>query len=100
MGHRQHQKHQYWLQLKDLIHKLQPNCIFIANNAKDFQNYDIIGYEYLWLMKANPEIAGPPVENINVPELCDFIDSGGRWFWHTGEIKLQEAEKIGTMLKL
>jgi len=89
-----------WLQLKDLVHKLQPNCVVIANNSKDYNNTDVIGYEYPWLLKKNPENAVPPVGNINVSELCDCIDADGRWFWHTGEIKLQEAEKIGEMLKL
>jgi alpha-L-fucosidase len=90
----------YWLQLKNLVHNLQPNCIVIANNAKDYQNSDIIGYEYPWLMKASPEKAVPPVGNTNVSELCDCIDAGGRWFWHTGEKSLQKAEKIGSILKL
>jgi alpha-L-fucosidase len=90
----------YWLQLKDLVHKLQPNCVVIANNAKDYQNSDIIGYEYPWLMNVSPENAVPPAGNKDVSELCDCIDAGGRWFWHTGEIKLQEAEKISVMLKL
>ena len=91
---------QYWLQLKALIHKLQPKCIVIANNADNYQNTDIISYEYPWRLQASPEKAVPPSGNKDVAELSDCIDAGGRWFWHTGEISLQKAEKLAGMLKL
>jgi alpha-L-fucosidase len=91
---------QYWLQLKALIHKLQPNCIVLANNSDNYQNSDIIGYEYPYRMQVNPEKAVPPVGNVDISELCDCVDAGGRWFWHTGEIKLQDAGKIADMINL
>ncbi|MBN1819945.1 MAG: alpha-L-fucosidase [Prolixibacteraceae bacterium] len=88
-----------WLQLKTLVHKLQPECIVIANNADNYTDSDIIGYEYPWRIQANPETAIPPQENTNVSELCDCIDANGIWFWHTGEIKLLEAEDVAARLK-
>jgi len=91
---------QYWPQLKALIHKLQPDCIVLANNSDNHRNSDIIGYEYPYRMQVNPESAIPPPGNKEVAELCDCIDADGRWFWHTGEIKLQEAEKLGDMINL
>lgn len=89
-----------WLQLKELINTLQPNCIVLGNNADNYQISDIISYEYPWRMQVNPETAVPPVGNKYTSELCDCIDGNGRWFWHTGEIKLQEAEKLANMLNL
>jgi|WetSurMetagenome_2_1015567.scaffolds.fasta_scaffold28573_2 alpha-L-fucosidase len=91
---------QYWLQLKALVHKLQPNCIVLANNADSYQYSDIIGYEYPYLKQASPDKAVPPPGNKNASELCDCIDAGGRWFWHTGEKQVQKADVIGNMIKL
>ena len=51
-------------------------------------------------MNVNPANAVPPSGNKDISELCDCIDARGRWFWHSGETKLQDAEKIGTMIKL
>jgi alpha-L-fucosidase len=91
---------QYWLQLKELINKLQPECIVIANNADNYTDSDIIGYEYPWRVQVNPQTATPSSGNTNVSELCDCIDAGGRWFWHSGEIVLKNSNKIADMLKL
>ena len=91
---------QYWQQLKALIHKLQPNCVVLANNANTYKNSDIISYEYPWMKQSNPEKAVPPSENKEVGELSDCIDAGGRWFWHTGEIKLQKVDVLYNMIKL
>ncbi len=90
----------YWLQLKALINKLQPNCIVLANNADNYVDSDIIGYEYPYWIKANPAKALPPKENKNVSEVCDCIDADGIWFWHTGKVTLQSAHQIADMLKL
>ena len=51
-------------------------------------------------MQVSPEKAFPPAENKNISELTDCIDSGGRWFWHTGEVKLQNAEVLAARIKL
>jgi len=90
----------YWLQLKALIHKLQPDCIVVANNSENYIDSDIISYEYPWRMQSNPGKALPPSGNKNVSELCDCIDADGRWFWHTGRIKLQEANVLCNRIKL
>jgi len=91
---------QYWLQLKSLIHKLQPDCIVVANNSENYKVSDIISYEYPWRIQSNPGKALPPSENKEVSELCDCIDAGGRWFWHTGEIKLQKVDILSSRIKL
>ena len=91
---------QSWLRLKSLVHKLQPDCIVVANNSENYKESDIISYEYPWRMQANPRKALPPPGNKDVSELCDCIDANGRWFWHTGEIKLQEAGIIADRIKL
>lgn len=88
-----------WQQLKALVHKLQPECIVVANNAENYGDSDIIGYEYPWRVQVNPDTAVPPDGNKNVAELCDCIDADGIWFWHTGKIRLQEAENIVDRLK-
>jgi alpha-L-fucosidase len=90
----------YWLQLKALVYKLQPNCIVLANNADNFQCTDIIGYEYPYLKQAIPEKAVPAPGNENPSELCDCIDADGRWFWHTGKRRVQKADDIIHMIKL
>ncbi len=89
-----------WLQLKALVNKLQPNCIVLANNADNYQYSDIIGYEYPYLKEYHPDKSTPTIGNTNVSELCDCIDSAGRWFWHTGKRMVKKAEDIGNMIKL
>ncbi|MGA9295037.1 MAG: alpha-L-fucosidase [Ignavibacteriaceae bacterium] len=89
-----------WLQLKALVNKLQPNCIVLANNADNYVDSDIIGYEYPYRKQADRANAIPPDGNKNVSELCDCIDADGIWFWHTGKITLQSSEQIADMLKL
>ncbi|MEO6851486.1 MAG: alpha-L-fucosidase [Mucilaginibacter sp.] len=90
----------YWLQLKGLIHKLQPNCIVLANNSDNYQVSDVISYEYPYRKKATPDKALPPAGNKNVGEVCDCIDANGIWFWHTGPVTLQEPGVISGMIKL
>ena len=90
----------YWHQLKTLVNKLQPNCIVIANNADNYLDSDIIGYEYPYRKQATPDKAIPPVGNKNVAELCDCIDANGRWFWNTGEKKFQPADTLSRMISL
>jgi len=89
-----------WLQLKALVTKLQPNCIVLANNAKNYQYSDIIGYEYPYLKQYHPENSTPALGNKNASELCDCIDSDGRWFWHTGKRLVKKTNDIGNMIKL
>ncbi len=90
----------YWLQLKALVNKLQPNCIVLANNAADFQNSDVISYEYPYRKKATPATAVPPAGNKNAGELCDCIDANSLWFWHAGPIRLQEPAVVSGIIKL
>ena len=89
-----------WLQLKALVHNLQPNCIVLANNADNYQVSDIIGYEYPYLKQYHPDKSIPALTNKNASELCDCIDADGRWFWHTGEKHVRNATEISDMIKL
>jgi alpha-L-fucosidase len=89
----------YWPDLKALVNRLQPNCIVIANNSKDFSETDIKGYEYPWLITAHPSEALPPEGNRDVAEVCDLLDSRG-WFWKPGDEKTRSAEDVVKMVKL
>ena len=61
-----------WFSIKRYIHSLQPECIVIANNAKDFDWTDIAGYEYPWSKTL------PPEGNTEASEVCDKLQKG--WF--------------------
>jgi alpha-L-fucosidase len=90
----------YWLRLKALVYKLQPNCIVLANNADNYQVSDIISYEYPYRKQATPANATPPAGNKNTGELCDCIDATGMWFRHTGLPTLQKPGVVSGMIKL
>ncbi len=89
-----------WLEIKQRIKSLQPNCIVIANNSLNFRDTDIHSYEYPWLKNRRPEKALPPVGNENPAEVCDKIGPG--WFWSTTEndTNVKSAEEVVDMLKL
>jgi len=89
----------YWKNLKALVHKLQPNCIVIANNSKSYEETDIIGYEYPYLQSVDPLHSLPPKGNKNASEVCDNLDERG-WFWHAGGEKVQPLENLIKMIKL
>jgi len=61
-----------WGKVKSYIHELQPNCLVIANTCKDFNNSDIVGYEYPYSLKL------PRADNTKPSEVCDKLNSG--WF--------------------
>jgi alpha-L-fucosidase len=89
----------YWQQLKSLVHRLQPECIVIANNSKKFEETDITGYEYPYLKEAFPGTELPPEGNLNASEVCDYLDERG-WFWHPGSEKIQEVKDVFDRMKL
>lgn len=88
----------HWRKIKKLIHDLQPWCIVVANNARDYRDTDIIGYEHPWLKaKGRPDM--PPKGNKEATEVNDCIVDGALWFWHDDvKPKLQTPE--GIMKKL
>jgi alpha-L-fucosidase len=94
-----HYTGKYWQQLKARAHKIQPDCIVIANNSVEFEETDIIGYEYPYLKSARPGHELPAVGNRNASEVCDCLDERG-WFWHSGGEKVQKAEDIADLVKL
>lgn len=89
----------YWQQLKSLVHRLQPECIVIANNSKKFEETDITGYEYPYLKSAYPGTELPPEGNQNASEVCDYLDERG-WFWHPGTENIQSVKDVADRLKL
>ncbi len=89
----------YWTSLKALVHKLQPNCIVIANNSKSYEETDIIGYEYPYLQTVDALHSLPTEGNKNASEVCDILDERG-WFWHPGGEKVQPLENLLKMIKL
>lgn len=71
----------YWQQLKNLVHKLQPECVVVANNSLDYADTDVYSYEYpYWMNVGKPERALPAENNKNPGEVCDHISNG--WFWN------------------
>lgn len=89
----------YWKQLKELVHKLQPDCVVIANNSSSFDETDIVGYEYPYLKAAKPGHELPLDGNKEPAEVCDCIDAKG-WFWHPGSEKVRPVDEIVNMVRL
>jgi alpha-L-fucosidase len=89
----------YWKQLKNMVHRLQPDCVVIANNSASFEETDIVGYEYPYLKSARPGHEIPQTGNKDAAEVCDCIDGKG-WFWHPGIEKIRSVEYIVNMVKL
>ncbi len=89
----------YWLQLKSLANRIQPECIVIANNSHNFEETDILGYEYPYLKSAKPDQALPGTDNKYASEVCDCLDDRG-WFWETGGEKVQPVADLVRMVKL
>jgi len=61
-----------WQEIKQLVHKLQPNCVVLANNAVDFNHSDILGFEYPYSLEL------PAPGNTKPTEVCDKLNGG--WF--------------------
>ncbi len=89
-----------WPQILDHAHKLQPDCLVLANNCLDPAQTDIASYEYPYLRLYHPNRA-LPLENSTMPaEVCDVL--GPAWFWKTTETAetLAPAQAIADRLKL
>ena len=61
-----------WEKIKGHMHKLQPNCLVIANNATDLNKSDIVAYEYPYSLEL------PKAGNSAPTEVCDKLNQG--WF--------------------
>ncbi len=83
-----------WLEIKNHIKCLQPNCLVIANNAHDFQLTDIHSYELPISTSALP-----PVENTESAEVCDVLGTHN-WFWDSSdERSTKSAVEVIDVLK-
>jgi alpha-L-fucosidase len=91
----------YWLRLKELVHRLQPNCVVIANNSRNFNQTDIFSYEYPYFHSINQmEKALPPENNIIPSEVSDAVATHD-WFWNNERPQvLQNAEDIVGRLQI
>ena len=77
-----------WPEFQQLVKRLQPRCLVLANNARTLEQSDILGYEYPWKAEL------PALDNDVPAEVCDTLQDGARWFWRqsaNGE-DLQTAE--------
>lgn len=91
----------YWLQLKELVHRLQPDCIVLANNSRSYEQTDIFSYEFPYYHRINQmEKALPGEDNVNPGEVSDAI-AVHDWFWNNERPQvLQPAEDIADRLKI
>jgi alpha-L-fucosidase len=85
-----------WPEILAYLRSIQPGCLVLANNARTLADSDILSYEYPW--KADM----PPPDNALPAEVCDTIQTGGRWFWREARAPsdLQPAEAIVERLRL
>ena len=90
-----------WSKIKTIAHKLQPNCIVVANNSHDYTQTDIHSYEYpYWTSVGKPEKAMPSEANKFPAEVCDCIIDGPTWFYNDEiSVKLQSADSLVQRLK-
>ncbi|MBM4156002.1 MAG: hypothetical protein FJ221_13400 [Lentisphaerae bacterium] len=88
-----------WLAIKDHAKARQPDCIVLANNAHDFRQTDILGFELpIFRGKTLAEVL--PATNTAPTEVCDKLGPG--WFWsdRRDESKLMPAEEAVARLRL
>jgi alpha-L-fucosidase len=64
-----------WPEIRAYLKSLQPECLVLANNARNLGESDVLSYEYPWKQDM------PPVDNALPAEVCDTIQSNARWFW-------------------
>lgn len=87
-----------WHDLKAHIHRMQPNCLVIANNSLDDKNTDIHSFEYPIYRN---ERGYPKPDNTIPSEVCDTIDSRGNWFWNAKvESQIRPAEEVVAFLRM
>lgn len=89
-----------WPQLKALVHKLQPKCIVLANNARDYEKTDVYSYEYPYLIRASKSgLAALPSDKNSPGEVSDCIATT-KWFWNNEvPVRLQSATEMANRLK-
>ncbi|MGB6222297.1 alpha-L-fucosidase [Haloferula sp.] len=66
-----------WPEIFKHLKSLQPDCIVIANNSRNFSQTDIHSFEYPFLSEHKPEQSLPPVDNSYPSEVCDKM--GPEW---------------------
>ncbi len=87
-----------WPGVMEHVRSLQPGCIIIANNSRDFAETDIHSFEYPWLLAKGLDPL-PSVENAIASEVCDKMESS--WFWKSdGSWEIKEAREVVKMLRL
>jgi alpha-L-fucosidase len=89
-----------WLEIKQHIKTLQPECLVIANNSVDFHETDIHSYEYPYLKAMKRKVVLPSEDNTHPAEVCDVLGPG--WFWTSKEnaSNLKPADEVVAMLEM
>ncbi|HEY5228161.1 MAG TPA: alpha-L-fucosidase [Opitutaceae bacterium] len=79
-----------WPEIQAYVRGLQPNCLLLANNARNLAASDVLSYEFPWKSEM------PPADNAVPAEVCDTIQTGQRWFWREvrSPADLQGAQAI------
>lgn len=99
-----------WLEIKAFVHQAAPQCVLVANNARNLENSDALSYEWPWDPQERagnihglPGFVGtlPPEANGLPAELCDTIQAKSRWFWHPnlGPADLQSASGMAEIYR-
>jgi alpha-L-fucosidase len=85
-----------WPEIKSYLKSLQPNCIILANNARNLTDSDVLSFEYPWKSEM------PPADNVMPAEVCDTLQTGARWFWRDSSrpSDLQDAAAVVARLRM
>ena len=87
-----------WPEIMAHVKSLQPDCVIVANNSRDFAKTDIHSFEYPWLLAKGRDPL-PATDNTIPSEVCDKMESS--WFWKSeDDWKIADAETIVKMLRL
>lgn len=90
----------HWPELKNLVHRLQPECLVLANNSHDFNKTDICSFEFPWLKGQKGKEAVPGKGNKKPSEVCDAI-AGTYWFYNDErKITLKTAGEIDSLIRI
>ena len=79
-----------WPEIQAYLKGLQPDCLVLANNARNLVDSDVLSYEFPWKSEM------PAADNALPAEVCDTIQTGQRWFWREvmKPSDLQPAQQI------
>jgi alpha-L-fucosidase len=85
-----------WPEILAYLKSLQPECLVLANNARDLGDSDVLSYEFPWKSET------PSPDNALPAEVCDTIQTGARWFWRDSPLPtdIYPAAEIAARLRM